>query len=440
MLINSIDIQGGRVVQLKQGEELVLDAGLPRPLLEQFNVLGEVAVIDLDAAKGTGSNAEAIGELLGFGRCRVGGGIRTAEAARRWLDAGAHKVILGTAAVPEVLSQLPRERVIAALDSRDGRIVTHGWRTATDQTVEAQLQRLAPYIGGALVTFVETEGTLAGLQHERAAALAKQCHALGIELTIAGGVRSAAEVAVLDAMGADAQVGMAVYQGLLNPADAVCAVMRSDRPDGLWPTVVCDARGVALGLAYSNAESLRAAYAERKGVYWSRKRGLWRKGESSGNAQRLLRIDADCDRDALRFTVEQAGEGFCHTGAMTCWQPGGDRHGRTSIGGLSALQARLRGMTAGASQGSYTARLLADSALLGAKLREEAAELAAESAAAPVSEEAADLLYFAMVKMLASGVRLEDIERVLDARGLRLTRRSGDAKPAFGIGERENQA
>lgn len=148
--------------------------------------------------------------------------------------------------------------------------------------------------------------------------------ARGIGITVAGGVTTPAELADLDRLGADAQVGMAIYSGKLDLADAFAAPLVSDRPDGLWPTVVTDERGVCLGLVYSNAESLRAAVDEGRGIYWSRRRGLWRKGETSGDVQELLKVEADCDRDALKFTVRQDGDGFCHRGTRGCWARNGD--------------------------------------------------------------------------------------------------------------------
>lgn len=146
--------------------------------------------------------------------------------------------------------------------------------------------------------------------------------ASGVPVTVAGGVTTAGEVAAIDRLGADAQVGMALYTGRLSLADAIAAPLSSDRPDGLWPTVVVDECGVALGLAYSDLESLREAVRSGRGVYHSRRRGLWVKGESSGAVQDLLRVDLDCDRDALRFTVRQHGGGFCHRGTTTCWDRG----------------------------------------------------------------------------------------------------------------------
>lgn len=395
-----------------------LDAGDPRPLARKFGRVGEIAVIDLDAALGTGDNAGTIHDLLGMARCRVGGGIRSLERAIEWLDAGAVQVILGTAAKPELLEQLPRERVVAAMDARDGEVVVEGWQTGTGRPLLESLAELKPFVGGFLVTFVEREGRMQGIDLGRVREVIEACDP--VPVTVAGGVTTLEELAEIDRLGADAQVGMALYTGRWSLAEAVAAPLTSDRPDGLWPTVVVDERGLALGLAYSNLDSLSVAIERGVGAYWSRKRGLWIKGESSGATQELLAVDVDCDRDCLRFTVRQSGVGFCHKGTATCWGEGR---------GLGSLESTVVGRRGSAPLGSYTRRLFDDSGLLGAKLTEEAAELAETTTRERAAEEAADLLYFAAVKLAKEGATWADAERVLDRRALKVTRRPGNAKP-----------
>ncbi|MBN1283033.1 MAG: phosphoribosyl-ATP diphosphatase [Proteobacteria bacterium] len=419
MIIPSIDLQAGRTVQLVGGERLEIDAGDPIPIAERFSVAGEIAVIDLDAAMGSGGNRALVEELVRRFTCRVGGGIRDYGAAAGWLDAGASSVIIGTAATPELLRRLPRERVIAALDARSGEVVVEGWKRGTGRGIIERVAELKDHVGGFLVTFVEREGRMGGTDMELARRVVEA--AGKAKVTIAGGVAALAEIAKLDRMGADAQIGMALYSGRMDLADAISSPLRSDRPDGLWPTVVADDSGVALGLAWSDAESLREAVRLRRGVYCSRTRGLWIKGEGSGDVQDLIRIDLDCDRDALRFTVRQSGQGFCHLGTRTCW---GDD------GGLRSLSRRLFERRTKAPDGSYTRRLFDDPALLASKLKEEAGELA-EARGDGVAEEAADLIYFALVAMARSGVEIAEVERVLDRRSRKLTRRPGDAKPAM---------
>jgi phosphoribosyl-ATP pyrophosphohydrolase len=412
MIVPSIDLQGGHAVQLIGGETKALDAGDPRPLARRYGLVGEIAVVDLDAALGKGSNAAVTLDLIDLAPCRVGGGIRDVASAISWLDRGARKIVLGTAARPEVLKALPRERVIAALDARHGEVVVEGWQKRTGQGVLARIAELRDLAGGFLVTFVEREGRLGGTDLDFAKEIRAAAGDAG--LTIAGGITRVEEVAALDRLGCDAQVGMALYTGKLDLAEAFAAPLESDRPDGLWPTVVVDERGVALGLCYSDLESLRAALEQGRGAYHSRARGLWIKGATSGATQQLLRIDADCDRDCLRFTVRQQPPGFCHLNTRTCW---GDESG------LGALGRRLAERRAAAPAGSYTAKLFADPDLLGAKLREEANELAEAEARAEVIHEAADVLYFTLTQLARHDVDLAEVERALDRRALKITRR-----------------
>ena len=418
MIIPSIDLQSGNAVQLIGGKEKELDAGDPRPIADLFGRVGEIAVIDLDAALGTGNNRDTILDLLGRAPCRVGGGIRDVDTARFWLDAGARKIILGTAARPDILEQLPRERVIAALDAVDGEVVEEGWTKKTGRGVIERMKELRPYVGGFLVTFVEREGRLAGVDEVRIKELVDAAD--GAELTVAGGVATAADVGAIDALGADAQVGMALYTNKFDLADATAACLKTDRDDGLWATVVADEAGQALGLVYSDLESLRDAIYEGRGSYRSRSRNeLWVKGLTSGAVQTLHRVDLDCDRDAMRFSVSQSGSGFCHLETRTCW---GEARG------LAALESTLGERLSSAPEGSYTKRLFTEAGLLGAKLKEEAGELAEAAEVADVTHEAADVIYFAMVAMARAGVSLADVERELDRRALKVSRRKGDAK------------
>jgi histidinol dehydrogenase/phosphoribosyl-ATP pyrophosphohydrolase len=425
MILPSIDLRGGNAVQLVGGKELALDAGDPFAVAERFAVAGELSIVDLDAALGTGDNAPIIRELCRRYACRVGGGIRDVDAALRWLDDGARQIVLGTAARPDVLRRLPAERVIAALDAVDGEVVVDGWRTRTGRGIADAMAEIRPYVLGFLVTFVEREGRLGGTALDRVAPLVSA--AAGAKLTIAGGVTTPDEVAALDRLGVDAQVGMALYTGRMSLAEALWAPLRTDRADGLVATVIVDERGTALGLAWSSAESFARAVASRRGVYWSRSRAaLWEKGSSSGASQELLRVAADCDRDALRFVVRQASPGFCHEGTRSCW--GGD-------GGLGRLDRTLAARREAAPAGSYARRLFDDPALLASKLREEAEELIAAREPADVTHEAADLIFFALTRARAAGVDLSAIERELDARALRVQRRGGEAKDSVGWSE-----
>jgi len=423
MIVPSIDLMQGRAVQLRRGRELVLDGGDPLSRLEEFAVAGEVAVVDLDAALGTGSNAGLIREMVRRAPCRVGGGVRDLDTARAWLDAGAARIVIGTAASPDFCGALPRERVIAAVDAERGQVVVEGWRTATGRSVLERIRELVPVVGGFLFTQVEKEGAMGGFDFQAVAAAVRAAAEGGARLTAAGGITTATEIAELDGIGADAQVGMALYTGRLSLGEAVAAPLAKPvNHEGVdvWPTVVCDESGHTLGLVWSTRESLARAIAERNGIYWSRSRqALWEKGATSGNTQDLVRVDLDCDRDALRFTVRQRGAGFCHLERRSCWPSGFD---------LDDLARTITERATRPEPGSGTTKLLADSALLAAKLQEEAEELGRAHERADVIHETADVLYLALVAVVRGGGTLADVVAELSRRRGAVTRRPMAAK------------
>ena len=197
---------------------------------------------------------------------------------------------------------------------------------------------------------------------------------------------------------------------------------KSDRPDGLFSTAVTDEREMLLGIVYSNEESVAESLRSGRGVYHSRKRGLWRKGDTSGDWQELIRIGLDCDGDCLRFVVRQQGDGFCHLKRATCFGP---------YTGLSKLEKTLQSRKLSAPEGSYTARLFNDSKMLNAKIMEEAAEACEATTKDHFALEAADVLYFVLTKATALGVTLEDIERDLDRKSVKVKRRKGDSKGPY---------
>ncbi|KAF4469986.1 histidine biosynthesis trifunctional [Fusarium albosuccineum] len=201
-------------------------------------------------------------------------------------------------------------------------------------------------------------------------------------------------------------------------SQVIASYWKSDRPDGLIPTVVTDDAGIALGLAYTSEESILEALRTQTGVYQSRKRGLWVKGLTSGDTQELLRIGLDCDNDTLKFVVNQKGR-FCHLEQFGCF---GD------LGGIAALEQTLKSRKQSAPEGSYTARLFSDEKLLRAKIMEEAEELCDGTTKENIAFEAADLIYFALTKAVGAGVSLADIEANLDAKSLKVKRRAGNAK------------
>ncbi|KAG5919251.1 imidazoleglycerol-phosphate dehydratase [Claviceps africana] len=212
-------------------------------------------------------------------------------------------------------------------------------------------------------------------------------------------------------------------------SEVIASHWKSDRPDGLIPTVVTDEAGVALGLAYTSNESILEALRTQTGVYQSRKRGLWIKGATSGDTQELVRVALDCDNDTLKFVVRQKGR-FCHLQQFGCFG---------NLNGIPALEKTLLSRKQSAPEGSYTARLFSDEKLLRAKIMEEAEELCDAKTPQDVAFEAADLIYFALTKAISSGATLADIEANLDAKSLKVSRRPGNAKGKWAEKEGINQ-
>lgn len=210
----------------------------------------------------------------------------------------------------------------------------------------------------------------------------------------------------------------------LSIPEAFLAPITSDRPDGLFPTIVSSSTHSSrpLGLVYSSRESVTEAILTQKGVYQSRKHGLWRKGETSGAVQDVTSIRLDCDSDALLFDVTQHGSGFCHLPQPTCFG---------ELIGLSRLEETLKSRMEDAPEGSYTKRLFDDEKLLRSKIMEEAEELGEAKTKEEVAFEMADLVYFALARCVSKGVGMRDVELALEKKAKKVTRRKGDAKPKW---------
>jgi phosphoribosylformimino-5-aminoimidazole carboxamide ribotide isomerase len=213
----------GKVVQLVQGREKALQGDSPGEMLRKFAAFPEIQVIDLDAALGRGSNDVLVRRLAAQCKARAGGGVRSVERARALAEQGAHRVIIGTAAfnangvrhefLREVADAIGRERLLVALDSKDGRIVIKGWQEATRFTAEAVIRTLEPYCGGFLCTYVDKEGMMQGTDLAWFRRLRAATH---VEITAAGGITTIEEIDALQDMGVHAALGMAIYTGRLD--------------------------------------------------------------------------------------------------------------------------------------------------------------------------------------------------------------------------------
>ena len=224
MLIPSIDLQGGAVVQLVQGETLAIKDDDVFRWVRRFAHFPKVQVIDLDAAMGRGDNLALVRQIAGTLSCRVGGGIRTVERARDILAAGAQQIIAGSSlfrnGAPDLgfaqtlCDGVGRDRVIAAVDSRGGHVVIHGWTTVLPLTAVDAVRALEPFCDEFLYTHVDSEGLMGGTNVEAILAVRD---ATTRRVTAAGGITTQKDIDDLHALGVDAVVGMALYTGALNP-------------------------------------------------------------------------------------------------------------------------------------------------------------------------------------------------------------------------------
>jgi phosphoribosylformimino-5-aminoimidazole carboxamide ribotide isomerase len=226
MLIPSIDLQNGAVVQLIQGERVAIKDADVFGWVRKFQRFPKVQVIDLDAAMGSGDNLALVKRIAASLTCRVGGGIRSAARAQEVLAAGAQQVIVGSALFTDGRPDLAfaaslaeaagRDRIIAAVDSRNGRVVIHGWKTMLDITAVDAVRALEPYCDEFLYTHVDTEGLMGGTNLDAVRAVR---NATSRRVTAAGGITTRQEIDELHALGVDAVVGMAIYTGTLKMTD-----------------------------------------------------------------------------------------------------------------------------------------------------------------------------------------------------------------------------
>jgi phosphoribosylformimino-5-aminoimidazole carboxamide ribotide isomerase len=210
----------GKVVQLVQGRDKALEGDAPLEMLRRFAAFPEIQVIDLNAAMGTGENSALVEVLAARAKCRIGGGVRTADRARRLINQGAHRIVVGTAAftpaIEDIAAAVGPERVLIALDSKNGKIVIKGWQEATDFTAEEVIERLEAYCSGFLCTYVDKEGMMQGTDLDWFRRLRA---ATRHEITAAGGITTMDEIRQLQAMNVHAALGMAIYTGRLDLAE-----------------------------------------------------------------------------------------------------------------------------------------------------------------------------------------------------------------------------
>lgn len=437
MVISSIDLKDGKVVQLKNGKDLMLERDDAASLIGEFNKYGEVAVIDLDAAlgniisegkkRGQTANTDILKSLLHSGNVRVGGGIRDVKKARELISLGAEKVIIGSAAwadaenrskgeilnkafLDELTGAIGKQRIIISVDAKDGDIAVKGWTETAGIPLIEGAKAAESYASELLFTCVEKEGCLQGTDMEMARKLRE---AVSCRVVVAGGVSTLDEITELEHLGCDVQLGMALYTGKISLKQSFIECLNwkkaGETSNGLIPVIAQSPAGEVLMMGFANKEAFNKTFDVGKLTFWSRTRNvLWTKGEHSGNYLEVVSLRADCDRDTVLAKVIPHGP-VCHTGSWTCF---------TSEAGEKSTLERLYGTIserfANPRPGSYTATL--DDKRVREKIEEESEELIEAEDKGEVIWECADLLYFVSVLMYKEGVNWKDIYDELDRR------------------------
>ncbi len=427
MVISSIDLKDGSVVQLKNGKDLVLKRDDADALINDFNRFGEVAVIDLDAAmgnvdeKGNTPNTKLLKSLLRKGNVRVGGGIRTVKKARELISLGAEKVIIGSSAwksdgtkddflntefLEELTQAIGKDRIIISVDAINGKIAVKGWAESLDINMVDGAKAAEKYASELLFTCVEKEGCMQGTNMEMVKELRS---AVKCRVVAAGGVNSLEQICELEKLHCDVQLGMALYTGVVNLKDAFMGCIDWEKVDGMVPVIAQSVEGEVLMMGYSNREALAKTFDTNKLTFFSRTRNtLWTKGETSNNYLDVVKLRVDCDRDTILATVNPNGP-TCHTGAWTCF--GSEPIAKSN---MERLYKVISERFANPRPGSYTATL--NDKRVREKVMEEAEELTEAEGKEDVIWEAADLFYFVSVLMYKEGVDWQDVYNELDKR------------------------
>ena len=428
MVISSIDLKDGHVVQLKNGRDLVLQRDDADNLINEFNFYGEVAVIDLDAAmgnvdaKGNTVNTNLLKSLLRKGNVRTGGGIHTVKRARELISLGAEKVIIGSSAwnknpssndsvlntefLEELVQAIGKQRIIISVDAINGKIAVKGWTETIDVSLIEGAQQAEKYCSELLFTCVEKEGCMQGTNIDMAQELR---NAVKCRVVVAGGVSTESEIEQLEKMGCDVQLGMALYTNKVSLKDSFIRCLDWKKTDGMIPVIAQSEHSEVLMMGYANHEAFKKTFDTKKLTFWSRTRNtLWTKGETSGHFLEVKKLRADCDRDTVLATVVPHG-GVCHTGSFNCFSSEADEKSS-----MERLYGTIAERFANPKPGSYTATL--DSKRVREKIEEEAEELCEADGKDEVIWEAADLLYFVSVLMYKEGVNWNDIYSELDRR------------------------
>ena len=420
MILPSIDLMGGKAVQLVGGDPKRIGAAVDDvfTLADEFARFGMFQVIDLDRAFGKGKdNIAIVKELCRRYDVRVGGGIRTIEAAKDLVRCGAREVMIGTQANPEFLSalcsEIGKKRIVVALDARKGKVESCGWTKTTDKDVLSKAREISEYCSGFLYTCIDKEGLMDGCDTDTVLKIKKITTNI---ISYAGGVSSIEDIQKFENLGVDSVLGMALYTDKLKLDDIFISRVDFSKNAGLVPIVLQDiySRDVLM-LAYMDKDALSKTLKSGKMTYYSRsKKKQWVKGETSGNTQELVSIKLDCDRDTILAVVRQKGRA-CHTGTYSCFGNENSKESNILTGIYNIISDRIENP----KENSYTSKIAEKKDSILRKINEESMEViiaAKEGKHEEIIWEISDLMYFLLVLAASNKIDLRDIWNMLGSR------------------------
>jgi len=407
MIIPAIELRGGKVVTVQADDTYRTHEDDPVELARALYRLGELVVIDLDAAQDAGDNLDLIQRICRVAECRVGGGIRDERLGDRLLRAGAKQLVVGTGADVELLARFPRKKVLVAMDIQDGRVVRKGWKEETDIDPVDLAMRLREHCAGFVYTLVGHRVRMERPELQRFERLKSALP--GHRLTAAGGFSTVEDLRELDRMGLDGQVTYGRSPCGTDLAEAFVSVLDTEISSGLLPVVVQDTTGQVLSLMHANREAVLMSVQTGMATYWSAGQGkIFTKGQSSGNTQDVVTVRPDCTRGALLFTVKPTGPS-CHLGRYSCFDD--------MSYNLHRIEQLMQDRKATADpRKSYTQLMLADRKAIKERIREETESLVSAATSDEVLWETADLLYFVLLNLVHEDLSLDDVNRELRGR------------------------
>jgi phosphoribosyl-AMP cyclohydrolase / phosphoribosyl-ATP pyrophosphohydrolase len=418
--IPTLDISQGKAVLVKHGEIYKI-LGNPLEKAQFLSIHNSIQVIDLDAAMNKGSNREIIKKIARKYPCYVGGGIRTYEDASYFLDSSAKRVIISTALSYELVSKIPKNRLIVAFDiDEEYRVFTHGRGHYHEKKLFDLIEEYKEYIEVMTITFHCAEGTCQGIPLNQVKEINQYLEkyekykSLNIRLIVAGGIHTIQEINDLLDLDVIPQFGSGFWNGHFTLGDVFESLAKraskfvEHHGVKLVPTIVQSIEGIVLGLVFCTPESIKTSVDTRIATFFSRDRNsLWVKGATSGEYHQVKGIHFCCDGTSIRMVVE--GNTFCHTGSESCF--GYSDPSRANLRSIQRLiQQKIKGNL---SEKSYTKSLLQDKFKINSKIMEEAEELICAKGYDEIVHETADLIYFMLMFLQKHEVEIRDVESEL---------------------------